>query len=92
MEDDNNVFRPFQTVKGGKGEENSLPINDYVIVDIDNNEFYGTGFLIFTPYHLAIMRDRGGGAVPVICVPINRVKVAELDEEIHDEVNNPKYL
>lgn len=86
-DDDENVFR-FGTVAGGKGEEaaedDATPTNDYVIVDIDGNEFYEHGFLIFTPYHAAIMRDHAKGALPLLVVPIARVKVAAIDEDNED--------
>ena len=61
-----------------------FPENNYVVVDIDNEEFFGTGFLIFTPHHCAIMKDFGKGAVPTLVVPLHRVKSAEMvdDEEV----------
>lgn len=81
MDDDENpnVFK-FGTVNGGKGEEpdDKIPHNDYVVIDSDDNEFEINGFLIFTPHHLAIMRDEGTGAVPALVIPIGRVKVAGL--------------
>lgn len=83
---DDNVFR-FGQIKGGKDgggpeeEEPGIPVNDYVISDVDGEEFYATGFLIFTSHHLAIMRDDGKGAIPVLVLPINRVKAAEIYEE-----------
>lgn len=83
MDDDNNVFK-FGAVKGGKDtteEKTEIPVNDYVILDIDDHEFYATGFLIFTPHHLAIMRDNGAGAIPVMVMPIGRVKAAEIFDE-----------
>lgn len=81
MSDDDNVFR-FGAVKGGKDDKNeSIPENNYVVTDIDNEEFYETGFLIFTPHHLAIMRDMGKGPVPALVLPIVRVKAAEIADE-----------
>lgn len=62
-----------------------FPDNNYVVVDIDNEEFYGRGFLIFTPHHCAIMADLGAGAVPVLVVPLFRVKSAEMVSEQEDE-------
>lgn len=78
MEDDN-VFK-FGAVKGGKEDDDSIPTNDYVVVDVDDNEWTAHGFLIFTPHHLAIMRDEGKGAIPVLVMPILRVKAAGLDD------------
>lgn len=88
MDDDetNNVFR-FGSVNGGKGgsdAESSIPINDYVLTDVDNQELYATGFLVFTSQHVAVMRDYGKGAIPVLVVPLDRTKYAELVED--DEV------
>lgn len=87
-DDDNNVFR-FGAVQGGKAakeeEEKRIPENDYVVVDIDDQEWFASGFLIFTPHHLAIMRDTGEGAVPVLVLPILRVKASELVEPEFDE-------
>lgn len=89
MNDDNdNVFR-LGSVKGGKDTtaEETIPVNDYVIMDLDGTEFFGTGFMIFTSHHIAIMKDNGNGAIPVLVVPIARVKAAELYEDIDtDEI------
>lgn len=86
-DDNGNVFQ-FGSVQGGKGtpekeSESGIPVNDYVVVDVDDESWYATGFLIFTPHHLAIMFDsgNGAGAIPVLVLPINRVKAAELYED-----------
>lgn len=88
-DDNDNVFQ-FGVIQGDKedikinlvAEEPSIPVNDYVITDLDGNEFYESGFMVFTPYHCAIMRDHGQGAVPRLIVPLTRVKAAEiLDDE-----------
>lgn len=76
-EEPKNVFK-FGTVDGGKKEEDSIPQNDYVIVDVDDTEYDINGFLIFTPHHLAIMTDLGEGAIPALVLPIGRVKSAAL--------------
>lgn len=89
MSDNDNIV-PFGAIKGGKGDgpdetvDDGIPINDYIITDIDNQEFAATGFLIFTSHHLAIMRDNGKGAIPIMVFPIDRVKVAELYEDFTD--------
>ncbi len=74
-----NVFK-FGAINGGKEEEkSSFPHSDYVIVDLDDHEFDINGFLIFTPHHLAIMRNtEDGGATPVLVMPLSRVKIAAL--------------
>jgi hypothetical protein len=84
--DDNeeNVFRP-SVFKGGKEDEDQIPQNDYVVVDVDDVEYDVNGFLIFTPHHLAIMTDQGKGAIPALVLPIGRVKTAVLASVIEDE-------
>lgn len=77
MDEPTNVFK-FGAVEGGKEKEDSIPQNDYVVVDIDNIEYDVNGFLIFTPHHLAIMTDEGKGAIPALVLPISRVKTAVL--------------
>lgn len=84
---DNDNIVSFGTVKGGKdtSDENRIPTNDYVVVDMDDQEYVVNGFLIFTSQHLAIMRNSGDGAIPVLVLPLNRVKLAVLDEEDDSE-------
>lgn len=80
-----NIFK-FGAVEGGKAkeEEDTIPQNDYVVVDIDDIEYDVNGFLIFTPHHLAIMTDEGKGAIPALVLPIGRVKTAVLASVIED--------
>lgn len=81
MDDDDNIVN-FNQVQGGKAADaDGIPENDYVIVDVEGNEFYATGFMIFTPHHLAIMADTGKGAIPVLVMPLARVKFAEIYDE-----------
>lgn len=82
MDEKDNVYQ-FGKIKGGK-DDNAVPENDYVVVDMDDDEYFAKGFLIFTPHHLAIMQDKGQGPVPTLCLPIGRVKFAELYEEQTD--------
>lgn len=56
------------------------PENDYVICTVDGDELYGTGFLVFTSHHIAVMRDIEQGALPVLVVPLDKVKFAEIVE------------
>jgi len=55
--------------------------NEYVIEDIDGNTYWGEGYLIFTSHHVAIMRGDDEGTVPVMVVPLARVKVASMIDE-----------
>jgi len=76
-----NVFK-FGAITGGKDNEaeDTIPQNDYFVVDVDDIEYDINGFLIFTPHHLAIMRDEGKGAVPALVLTIARVKTAVLSK------------
>lgn len=87
--EDKNVFR---ILDGGKErsvtaitpDEDVIPQNPYVITDIDNDEYVAEGFLLFTSQHMAVMRDNGKGALPVLVIPLGRVKSAELVEDDDD--------
>lgn len=83
----NDNITQFGVVNGGKTEEteDSIPTLPYILEDIDGNQFPAEGFLIFTSQHVAIMRDTGKGAVPVMVVPLNRLKVAELFEDDEED-------
>jgi hypothetical protein len=79
----------FKILDGGKPQVTPEPTpeiseNDYVIVDTSGNEHYATGFLLFTSHHVAIMREQGNGAIPVLVMPLSQVQVAELDEDDDD--------
>lgn len=85
-----NVFR-LGSVKGGKdgSEAEAIPETEYVIVTKDNTEYFATGFLLFTSQHIAVMRDTGAGALPILVVPLTEVKMAEIveiDEDEEDEI------
>lgn len=86
----NDNVLPFGAPKPNKTGDNvetgeKFPENNYVITDIDDEDFFARGFLIFTPHHCAIMNDLGSGAVPVLVVPLIRVKVAEMVTEEEDQ-------
>ena len=79
-----NVFK-FGAIESSKPkEDDAIPQNDYVVVDIEDVEYEVSGFLIFTPHHLAIMTDVGGGPIPGLVLPIGRVKTAVLLSVIED--------
>lgn len=92
-DDENNNIVKFGTVQGGKAqtEDESIPVNEYVIVtrtdDGGTEEHYAEGFLLFTSQHIAVMRDTGAGALPVLVVPLTQVLLAQLveDDEILDD-------
>lgn len=90
MNDDDNNILQFGAIKGGKtAEEEGIPENNYVVTDLDGEEFYASGFLIFTPHHCAIMQDFGKGAVPVLVLPLLRVAAAEM---VPDEEGEPELI
>lgn len=79
---DNDNVIPFGQVKGGKSDdENVLPVNEYSLITMENEEYQATGFLIFTPQHVAVMRDDGKGAIPILVMPLISLRVAELIED-----------
>lgn len=89
----------FRLITGGKTEEtpsvqpttNILPQNAYSIIDIDGNEHFAEGFLVFTSQHIAIMRDTGGGnGLPVLVMPLDQVRIAELleDDDLFESDDN----
>jgi len=83
--DDDNIFQ-FGAIAGGKDDEPKFPSNDYVIIDIEDHEWYATGFLLFTPHHLAIMKTTSFGGIPSLVLPIGRVKAAELAEDGQEDL------
>lgn len=81
-----NIISLVPTTKDG--DDDSFPTNAYVITDVEGTDFYAEGFAIFTSHHIAIMRDSGNGPIPVLVLPLLRVKAAELmeDEEVFEDV------
>ncbi len=76
---DNDNIIPFGQVVGGKDDDDdSIPVNNYEIMDIDGGLHQAEGFLIFTPQHVAIMRPLDEGALPLVILPLNFVKFARL--------------
>ena len=74
MSEDGNVVSLVPSAK------ETIPEVDYIITDVDGEEFYASGFLLFTSHHFAVMRDTGLGALPVLVLPLHRVRMAELVE------------
>lgn len=58
-----------------------VPESNYVVTTMNGEELYASGFLLFTSHHIAVMRDTGMGALPVLVVPLNMVHSAELVED-----------
>lgn len=69
---------PFQVIQGGRPKEDEFPVNEYEILDIDDEVFNALGFAVFTSHHIAIMRDEGSGPLPILILPLHRVKVCQL--------------
>lgn len=72
-------------IQGGKQEGNVLPDNSYVIEDINGTEYLARGFAIFTPHHIAIMKNGANGAVPVFLMPLDRLGVMEIASDEDDD-------
>lgn len=89
--------KPFRLITGGKSDQETTPVNigqpaqadipqnAYVIVDINGDDHFAEGFLLFTSQHIAIMRDTGSGALPILVMPLDKVFSAEL---LEDEVSD----
>jgi len=80
-DEESNIFK-FGAIDGDKPDDSEFPQNEYVILDIDDEEWVSTGFLVFTSHHVAIMQSIKGkdGAIPTLVLPINRVKAAGLSD------------
>jgi hypothetical protein len=95
MEEDNNdnVFQLGQVVQGGKADvpaetgdpSEIFPVNDYIVTTHTGEEFYATGFLVFTTHHVAVMKPTKETAIPALVVPIQNVLAAELYEDDLEE-------
>lgn len=75
----------FKLFKGGKEQDNqpnAVPVNTYEITLDDGTTHVATGFLIFTAQHVAVMRDEGDGAIPVLVMPLHRLQMALLSDEV----------
>lgn len=69
-----------------ESDTDGIPTNEYVIEDINGNLHYAEGFLLFTSHHVAVMRDIGAGALPILVMPLDKVFAAELveDDEVYE--------
>lgn len=86
-DDDNNIYR-FGAIDGGKTEEKEFPAHPYVIFDIEGDEHFYEGYLIFTTHHVCIMEEGPDGPVTGFMIPMNRVKHVELLETVDpDQIN-----
>ena len=73
---DDNIVQ-FGQVKSGKSDE-KFPSHPYAIIDIDGDEHYAEGYLIFTSHHVCVMEDSDNGPVTAIMVPLERTKLVSL--------------
>lgn len=82
-------IRPFRIVAANEAEaeatEDILPQNEYVITTLGGQEFFATGFMLFTSHHIAVMTETERGAMPVLVVPLTNVMAAEIVDEDEDE-------
>lgn len=87
MDNDNedNVVK-FGSIQGGKAKDDKeFPSNPYVILDVDDEEHYYDGYMIFTTHHVCIMQEGDDGTpVTAFMIPMHRVKDVSL--AVEDEV------
>lgn len=59
------------------------PYYDYVVTTTENEVFFATGFMVFTNSHVVIMQEMGPEkhTVPVFLIPLDAVKIVELEDE-----------
>lgn len=78
-DNDNDNIVQFGSIKGGKDEDNEagVPMHHYQIKDFDDEIHEAYGFIIFTPQHVAVMRDTPEGALPLMIFPLEHVKYAK---------------
>lgn len=81
MDNDDNVVSLVPQNNNGP----SIPESDYVIINHQGEEMFATGFLLFTSHHVAVMRDTGNGALPILVVPLTAVAYAALVEDDDDD-------
>lgn len=82
MSDDNII--KFGSIPGGKQEvpaTDKFPNHPYVIEDIDGQEHFAEGYLIFTSHHVCIMEEGDNGPVTALMIPLFRVKLVSILED-----------
>lgn len=88
-DDDNGNVIKFGAVQGGKADqEDDIPQHNYMIETITGNQVGAKGFLVFTPQHIAIMRNLPEGALPVLVVPLDKVAYTKIVEIM--DADNPE--
>lgn len=83
--DQDNIVQ-FGSIKGGKEDSTDVPQHLYEIKDHDDIIHQAHGFIIFTPQHVAVMRDTGDGALPLLIFPLEAVKYAKLIDPAQQEL------
>lgn len=76
---DNNIISLVPT-----GANTTKDITEYELIDIEDNSYYASGFMIFTTQHVGIMADNGETPIPVFLMPLSRLKYAHIVDD--DEV------
>lgn len=84
-DNDNNIVQ-FGSIKGGKETTTEVPQHLYEVKDFDDEIHQAHGFIIFTPQHVAVMRDTGDGALPLLIFPLEHVKYAKLVDSVQQEL------
>jgi hypothetical protein len=83
-----NIIRIVSSNEDSAGNENTIPQSDYRLNFVNGEFAEAYGFLVFTSQHVAIMRDNGTGAIPILVAPLGTVQYANIveTEDTNDEL------
>lgn len=70
---------------------NTIPQSDYRLNFVNGEFAQAYGFLVFTSQHVAIMRDEGTGAIPILVAPLGTVQYANIVEAENVDVVGPPW-
>lgn len=76
-----NIIRIVTSNEDTAGTESTIPQSDYRLNFVNGEFAQAYGFLVFTSQHVAIMRDDGTGAIPILVAPLGTVQYANIVEE-----------
>lgn len=84
---DDNIIRIVSSKEDPRATtaEPTIPQFQYRL-NYQNGEYsQAHGFLVFTSQHVAVMRDDGTGAIPILVAPLENVVYASIVEEPEQE-------
>lgn len=73
-----------ETTQSAEVRKPAFPMNDYIVTDVNNREWYATGFLVWTDTHVGVMKSTDMGAIPALLLHNNVVIAVELYEDDED--------